>query len=170
MIEHNFDSVWETPQGIRFLIRFEKVSSKIPISSMSEKYDRILKYCEKELDKILKLFKKQRDDPPLDRNFPPLAGRIKWCRSLQSHVKELISNITSHPILANHPVTKDLENRSNSIKAVLAEYEQEMTQLWVSQDVCTADACLIQPIFAKHLDSLIRSGIVGCKLATNLSF
>lgn len=26
MIEKNFDSVWETPQGIRFLTRFEKVS------------------------------------------------------------------------------------------------------------------------------------------------
>lgn len=26
-IETNFDSVWETPQGIRFLLRFEKVRS-----------------------------------------------------------------------------------------------------------------------------------------------
>lgn len=26
MIESNFDSVWETPQCIRFLVRFEKVS------------------------------------------------------------------------------------------------------------------------------------------------
>lgn len=25
-IERNFDSVWETPQGIRFLCRFEKVT------------------------------------------------------------------------------------------------------------------------------------------------
>lgn len=25
VIEKNFDSVWETPQGIRFLTRFEKV-------------------------------------------------------------------------------------------------------------------------------------------------
>lgn len=28
-IEVNFDSVWETPQGIRFLSRFEKVSCVI---------------------------------------------------------------------------------------------------------------------------------------------
>lgn len=26
LIEENFDSVWESPQGIRFLTRFEKVS------------------------------------------------------------------------------------------------------------------------------------------------
>lgn len=30
-IERNFDSVWETPQGIRFLLRFEKVLSKVYI-------------------------------------------------------------------------------------------------------------------------------------------
>lgn len=29
IIEKNFDSVWETPQGIRFLTRFEKVGSLI---------------------------------------------------------------------------------------------------------------------------------------------
>lgn len=155
MIENNFDSVWETPQGIRFLIRFEKVSTKIPISTMSEKYERILKYCEKELDRILKLFKKQRDDPPLERCSPPISGRIKWCRSLQSHLKELITNISSHPVLVNHPITKDLENRYNYAKTYIAEYEQEMTQLWLSQDVSVADACLIQPVLAIQNDKLI---------------
>lgn len=29
VIEKNFDSVWETPQGIRFLTRFEKVSNLV---------------------------------------------------------------------------------------------------------------------------------------------
>lgn len=155
MIENNFDSVWETPQGIRFLIRFEKVSTKIPISTMDEKYERILKYCEKELDRILKLFKKQRDDPPLERCLPPIAGRIKWCRSLLSHLKELITNITSHPVLVNHPITKDLENRHNYAKAFIAEYEQEMTLLWISQDVSIADACLIQPVLIVQSDKLV---------------
>lgn len=157
MIENNFDSVWETPQGIKFLIRFEKVSTKIPISSMSEKYERILRYCEKELDRILKLFKKQRDDPPLARNFPPIAGRINWCRSLLSHLKELITNISSHPVLATHVVTKDLENRYNYAKTYISEYEQEMTQLWISQDVSIADACLVQPILTLQNDRLMSN-------------
>lgn len=155
MIENNFDSVWETPQGIRFLIRFEKVSTKIPISTMNDKYERILKYCEKELDRILKLFKKQRDDPPLERCLPPIAGRIKWCRSLQSHLKELITNISSHPVLVTHSITKDLENRYNYAKTYIAEYEQEMVQLWISQDVSVADACLVQPVLTVQNERLV---------------
>nr|XP_023020658.1 dynein heavy chain 5, axonemal-like [Leptinotarsa decemlineata] len=75
-IERNFDSVWETPQGIRFLTRFEKVSEKIPLAKMDEKYDRILKYCEKEVERIIKMYKKQKDDPPVPRMFPPIAGQL----------------------------------------------------------------------------------------------
>ncbi|KAJ8970193.1 hypothetical protein NQ314_001340, partial [Rhamnusium bicolor] len=73
-IERNFDSVWETPQGIQFLTRFEKVSEKIPLARMDEKYDRILRYCEKEVDRIIKMYKKQKDDPPVPHMFPPIAG------------------------------------------------------------------------------------------------
>ena len=41
---------------------------------MSEKYQRIIKYCDKEIDNVLKVFKKQKQKPPVPRNFPPLAG------------------------------------------------------------------------------------------------
>lgn len=58
-------------------------------------------------------------------------------------------------MLVNHPITKDLENRYNYAKTFIAEYEQEMTQLWLSQDVSVADACLIQPVLAILNDKLI---------------
>lgn len=138
LIEFNFDSVWETPQGIRFLVRFEKVSDYIPLTQMDDKYRRILKYCEKEVERILKLFRKQRDDPPLPRNFPPIAGRIKWSRSLECHLAELVSSVSAHPILQILPATKDLENRYNSVKTILSEYEDEIVAIWLNQDVCRA--------------------------------
>ncbi|CAF4749032.1 unnamed protein product [Pieris macdunnoughi] len=74
-IEINFSSVWETPQGIKFLTRFEKVSQKIQITKLNEKYSRVLKYSEKEVDKIMKMFKRQKEDPPLPRNYSPVAGK-----------------------------------------------------------------------------------------------
>lgn len=135
LIEYNFDSVWETPQGIKFLVRFEKVSDYIPLMQMDEKYRRILKYCDKEVERILKLFRKQRDDPPIPRNMPPIAGRIRWSRSLESHLQELVSSVAEHPILQKLPATKDLENRYNSVKTILREYEEEMVSIWLDQDV-----------------------------------
>lgn len=135
MIESNFDSVWETPQCMRFLIRFEKVSEKIPLTMMDVKYVRILKYSEKEVQRILTLFRKQRDDPPVPRNFAPIAGRVTWGRSLVSHLKELMSSVTSHKVLKTLPGTKDLENKYYSVTNILKEYEEEMVACWHDQDV-----------------------------------
>lgn len=50
------------------------MSEKIPITQMEDKYERILKYCEKEVDRVVKMYKKQKDDPPVPRMFPPIAG------------------------------------------------------------------------------------------------
>jgi len=54
-----------------------QVSEKIPLTKLDEKYDRVLKYCEHEVDHIFRLFRKQKEDPPLSRNFPPIAGERK---------------------------------------------------------------------------------------------
>lgn len=51
-----------------------QVSEKIPLTTMEDKYTRVLKYCEQEVDRIIKMFKRERDDPPLPFNFPPIAG------------------------------------------------------------------------------------------------
>lgn len=40
-IERNFDSVWETPQGIRFLTRFEKVIFDISVIKINNRFERI---------------------------------------------------------------------------------------------------------------------------------
>lgn len=102
---------------------------------MDEKYQRILKYSEKEVQRILILFRKQRDDPPVSRNFAPVAGRIKWSRALESHLAELVSSVTSHPVLQMLSTTKDLENKYASVKNILAEYEIEIVNIWLDQDV-----------------------------------
>lgn len=59
-----------------------QVSQKIQITKLNEKYDRVLKYSEKEVDKIMKMFKRQKDDPPLPRNYSPVAGMLNFCYTI----------------------------------------------------------------------------------------
>lgn len=154
LIERDFDTVWETPQSIRFLVRFEKVSEKIPLTRMDEKYTRILRYVEKEVDRILKTFRKQRDDPPLARNFPPIAGRIHWCRALKLHITELMDAVMDHSVLSTQPLARDLDVRYNNVLGVLQEYEDEIVSIWLDQDISVADACLLQPLLCLQGDRL----------------
>ncbi|RZC39074.1 dynein heavy chain 5, axonemal [Asbolus verrucosus] len=148
MIEKNFDSVWETPQGIRFLTRFEKVSEKIPLTRMDDKYDRILKYCEKEVDRIIKMYKKQKDDPPVPIMFPPIAGRIKWAKSLLCHLDELLSCVTTHHVLKNLPATAELSKRHKAAETTLKSYETDMVAIWMNQHICDVDNCLKRNLLA----------------------
>ncbi|XP_057658943.1 dynein axonemal heavy chain 5 [Diorhabda carinulata] len=143
-IEKNFDSVWETPQGIRFLTRFEKVSEKIPLVKMEEKYERILKYCEKEVERIVKMYKKQKDDPPISNLFPPIAGRIKWSRALVSHLDELLTSVTTHHILKNLPATVELSKKHKIAETMLKTFETDMVALWMNQHISEVDPCLLR--------------------------
>ncbi|XP_046389607.1 dynein axonemal heavy chain 5 [Ischnura elegans] len=180
LIESNFANVWETPQGIRFLLRFEKVSEKIPLSHMDEKYDRVLKYCEKEVDRILKMFRRQRDDPPLPRYFPPIAGRIKWVRSLKSHLEDMVESISSHPVLRVLPTTSELLRKHTAVCATLTTYENEVTTIWMNHNVWVVDECLSKKILCLcpdtgrlkvNLDQRIRLLIreAGCLAKMSIS-
>lgn len=133
IIEASFDSVWETPQGIKFLVRFEKVAAKIPICKMEEKYSRILKHAEKEVEKIIKMYKKQKDDPPIPMMFPPIAGRIKWARSLICHLDELMESITGHEVLKTLPATNDLSKRHRTADHLLRNYQDDIIAVKVKQ-------------------------------------
>ncbi|XP_068620684.1 dynein axonemal heavy chain 5 [Battus philenor] len=141
-IETNFSSVWETPQGIKFLTRFEKVSKKILITKLNEKYDRVLKYCEKEVDKIMKMFKRQKDDPPLPRNFSPVAGRIKWARCLMHHMTETVENVGAHPVLRALPTASDMMRKYNATLTLIRNYEETMRAVWMNQNLWDVDDSL----------------------------
>ncbi|KAF5305838.1 hypothetical protein FQR65_LT07577 [Abscondita terminalis] len=147
-IEKNFEYVWETPQGIKFLTKFEKVREKIPLQHMEDKYDRILKYCEKEISRIVTMYKKEKDDPPICRMFPPIAGRIKWSRSLVRHLSELLDNVTTHHVLKLLPAAIELIKKYKNAENMLKGYENDMVEIWMSQHVWEADNCLKKPLIA----------------------
>ncbi|XP_060809519.1 dynein axonemal heavy chain 5 [Amyelois transitella] len=141
-IEVNFSSVWETPQGIKFLTRFEKVSQKILITKLAEKYDRVLRYCEKEVDKIMKMFKRQKDDPPLPRNYSPVAGRIKWSRCLMHNMTQTVESVCAHPVLRALPAAGDMMRKYTNTRALIATYEDTMRAVWMNQNLWDVDDSL----------------------------
>lgn len=102
---------------------------------MEDKYERILKYCDKEVDRVVKLYKKQKDDPPVPRMFPPIAGRIKWARSLVCHLQDVLEGVTTHHVLKTLPATVELSKRHKLTEATLKQYEDDMVAIWMNQHV-----------------------------------
>ncbi|KAF6202133.1 hypothetical protein GE061_004531 [Apolygus lucorum] len=141
-IEENYAGIWETLQGVKFLNRFEKISGKIPLKQMSEKYSRILKFCDSQLDRVLKVFRKQNSRPPVPRDFCPLSGKICWARSLKANLKRLIDSVSEHPLLKPLPETAEQQRKFAYITRVLDEYEKEVVEKWLNLNVWVAENCL----------------------------
>ena len=76
-----------------------------------------------ELDDAKAIFDNQKDDPPLHKNQPPTAGRLKWANELLRRIQEPRQrfNLITNPIL-----------ESEEAKLVFAKYEQmvEIIQLY----------------------------------------
>lgn len=64
-----------------------------------------------------------------------VLGRIKWARSLVSHLDELLSNVTTHHILKHMPSTIELSKRHKLAENMLKSFEADMVALWMNQHV-----------------------------------
>jgi hypothetical protein len=62
----------------------------------------LLKFRE-EVDEIAHLFRRDKANPPIARDAPPVAGAIQWARSLFLRIK--VKAFESIPILFNSPKT-----------------------------------------------------------------
>lgn len=85
------------------------------ITKLSEKYDRVLRYCEKEVDKITKMFKRQREDPPLPRNYSPIAGNQHFVKLNCTPETQISSQMYQTPFIILLLLKKSLTISNNKI-------------------------------------------------------
>lgn len=52
----------------------------IPDLGIDEKYQLILQNYGRDIEMVSHIYMKQKLDPPIGRNMPPVAGRIMWAR------------------------------------------------------------------------------------------
>lgn len=59
----------------------------IPDLGIDEKYQRILQNYGRDIEMVSRIYMKQKLDPPIGRDLPPVAGRIMWARQLSSRIQ-----------------------------------------------------------------------------------
>lgn len=136
---------------------YKQIATKIPVTRMDIKYSRVLKYCESQIDRTLRLFKKRKGNPPVPRNFPPLSGnifyvrcyiiydiktlhqfslgRIVWVRSLRQRLSYLMEEATDHPVLKVMPEMTEVQKKFATMSVALINYEEEIKNIWMNHNV-----------------------------------
>ena len=73
-------TLFQTDKAIELLIKFESITG--PALDLRDKYVSVLHHYGRDLEAVRKLYQKQKNEPIIPRNLPPISGRISWARQL----------------------------------------------------------------------------------------
>ena len=77
----------------------------------------------RDLENIRKQYQKHKDNPPVPRNMPPVAGRIAWARQLYEVIDKPMQALGSQKHILNTPEGRKVVKNFNRMAAVLVEFE-----------------------------------------------
>ncbi|XP_041462810.1 dynein heavy chain 5, axonemal-like [Lytechinus variegatus] len=116
-----FEKPLTTDQALVLLSKFEKI--KGANLNLNEKYMRVLSNYGRDQEMVRKLYQKGKEDPPIMRNIPPVAGKIVWCRQLFRKIEHPMRAFKAKPEILKTNEAKKLIRNYNKMATVLLEYE-----------------------------------------------
>jgi len=71
-MDQRFERITSTQRALWLLRKFENLG--LPNLGIQEKYQRILLHYSRDIDMVTKIYQKNKSDPPVARDLPPIAG------------------------------------------------------------------------------------------------
>ncbi len=130
-IDNQFDRIQNTQRSLQMIKRFEKLD--LPNLGIQDKYIRILSHYSKDIETVSKIYQKSRQQPPIARDLPPIAGKILWVRQLYRRIHYPMSVFEANKTILQYPEAKKIIKNYNQMSAVLIEYEVLFHRTWLRQ-------------------------------------
>ncbi|KFQ30560.1 Dynein heavy chain 5, axonemal, partial [Mesitornis unicolor] len=126
-----FKSLLNPERALSMLKKFERL--QIPKLGIDEMYQKILQNYGHDIEAVCKIYTRQKQDPPLARNLPPIAGKILWARHLFHRIQEPMKSFQRHPTVLKTPDGKRIIRNYNKVAKVLMEFEVIYHRGWLQQ-------------------------------------
>ncbi|XP_071944819.1 dynein axonemal heavy chain 8-like [Antedon mediterranea] len=126
-----FSKITSSVQALVLLRRFERLN--IPHLNIEAKYAVILHHFGTELETIRKLYQKNKEDPLVPRDMPPVSGKISWARQLFRRIQQPMDVIKTEANVMKTPEAKRIIRNYNRMASVLMEFELLYHRAWVKQ-------------------------------------
>ncbi|KAM6102183.1 dynein axonemal heavy chain 5 isoform 6-T6 [Theristicus caerulescens] len=127
-----FENILNTERALSMLKKFES-RLQIPNLRIDEKYQQILRNYGHDIETVCKIYTRQKQDPPLARNLPPIAGKILWARHLFHRIQEPMESFQRQPAVLQTPDGKRIIRNYNKVAKVLMEFEVIYHRGWLQQ-------------------------------------
>ncbi|XP_047590735.1 dynein axonemal heavy chain 8 isoform X1 [Lutra lutra] len=144
-----FGKILSSQQALQLLQRFQKLQIPCLQSEINHTIERILQFYVSELEATKKLYHSQKDDPPLARNMPPIAGKILWVRQLYRRISEPINYFFKNSEILSSAEGKAVIRQYNKISYVLVEFEVVYHTAWV-REISQLQYALQATLFVRH--------------------
>ncbi|GLD50869.1 dynein heavy chain 8, axonemal [Lates japonicus] len=142
-------NIISSQQALCVVQRFQRLNIPCLETEISILLDRILQHYASEVEFVKKLYDKQREDPPLARNMPPVAGRIGWVRHLHKKIEEPISYMKDNTDILCSPEGQDVVKMYNQTAAAFVEFESVYHRAWMGE-VSKLDYVLNITLLVRH--------------------
>ncbi|XP_067295015.1 dynein axonemal heavy chain 10 isoform X2 [Pseudorasbora parva] len=137
-IDHSFKTLRSSSAAFDLLLKFKNIRSRDAINNqlMKKFNDILVQYC-KEMDLLNDIFMKLRDNPPLNKNHPPVAGAIIWKRFLLDRMQCPIKRFREACELMDSEEGKVVESKFSEVSSRMRKYEEELFNHWEAETILT---------------------------------
>ena len=98
-----------------------------------EKYALILKRFGREIENTSQNYQRNKNEPPVARDLPPIAGKIMWARQMFRRIQEPMETFQQRPQLLQGAEAKKIIKNYNKLAKVLMEFEVLYHRAWLRQ-------------------------------------
>ncbi|XP_030831333.1 dynein heavy chain 5, axonemal isoform X2 [Strongylocentrotus purpuratus] len=125
------DKIYNVPRALMTLRKFERVD--VPNLGIHEKYAQILQRFGREIENTSKNYQRNKNDPPIGRDLPPISGKITWARQMFRRIQEPMDAFQQRPQLLNGNEARRIIKNYNKLAKVLMEFEVLYQRAWYRQ-------------------------------------
>ncbi|KAJ3336288.1 Dynein heavy chain 10, axonemal, partial [Gonapodya sp. JEL0774] len=149
-IDASFKKLRSAEGAFDLLQNIKNIRSRDSINNqMMSKFSDILAQYSKEVDVIGEMFAKHKDQPPIAKNQPQVAGAIGWSRSLFHRIKRTIKRFQSLEEMLQSEQGRNVTKQYLTVAKSMRDYEQLLYQRWCQAVDSTSAQYLKCHILAK---------------------
>ncbi|XP_064515055.1 dynein axonemal heavy chain 5-like isoform X4 [Pseudopipra pipra] len=123
-----FEKTVNTEQMLVLLMKLEQIGENN--IDLNEKYTIVLQQYSQDLEFIQELYQKEKENPPIPRNIPPVTGKIMWAQQLFRKIDHPMTFLKKKTTLLKTLEMKKVVKNYNKMAAVLLEFELIYYKAW----------------------------------------
>ena len=149
-INASFENIMSTEHALGMLKQFQTILQRDSLQAdLDGKYMVIFHNYGLDLETVQKLYEKYKNNPPMSRNAPPVAGNIQWARQLLRRIEEPMRKFQSNKNVMATKESKKVIKTYNKVARALIEFETLWHYAW-GKSVEAAKAGLQATLIIRH--------------------